>query len=138
MGMKVVVTGGSGFIGSHVVDALVEAGHEVTIVDHRVAPHRGDVAFEDVDLLDLSSVVAVTRAIDHVFHLGAVANVNYAHKYPVYSTALNVMEAARINAVGRVHLASSVWVYNGAPEGITADESVPFYLNGAGHLYTST
>src|SRR5262249_21156887 len=63
---------------------------------------------------------------------------------PVYSTALNVMgtvnvlEAARINAVGRVHLASSVWVYNGAPEGITADESVPFYLNGAGHLYTST
>src|SRR5262249_1584272 len=31
-----------------------------------------------------------------------------------------------------------VWVYNGAPEGITADESVPFYLNGAGHLYTST
>jgi UDP-glucose 4-epimerase len=144
MGKKVVVTGGSGFIGSHVVDALVEAGHEVTIVDHRVAPHRGDVAFEDVDLLDLSSVVAVTRAIDHVFHLGAVANVNYAHKYPVYSTALNVMgtvnvlEAARINAVGRVHLASSVWVYNGAPEGITADESVPFYLNGAGHLYTST
>ena len=144
MGMKVVVTGGSGFIGSHVVDALVEAGHEVTIVDHRVAPHREDVAFEDVDLLDLSSVVAVTRGIDHVFHLGAVANVNYAHKYPVYSTALNVMgtvnvlEAARVNGVGRVHLASSVWVYNGAPEGITADESVPFYLNGAGHLYTST
>jgi UDP-glucose 4-epimerase len=142
--MRVVVTGGSGFIGSHVVDVLVEAGHEVTIVDHRVPPHRADVGFEDVDLLDLSSVVAVTRGADHVFHLGAVANVNYANKYPVYSTALNVMgtvnvlEAARINGVGRVHLASSVWVYNGAPDGVTADESVPFYLNGAGHLYTST
>src|SRR5262245_54290923 len=144
MGRRVVVTGGSGFIGSHVVDVLVEAGHEVTIVDHRVPPHRADVGFEDVDLLDLSSVVAVTHGVDHVFHLGAVANVNYAHKYPVYSTALNVMgtvnvlEAARINGVGRVHLASSVWVYNGAPDGVTADESVPFYLNGAGHLYTST
>jgi UDP-glucose 4-epimerase len=144
MGKRVVVTGGSGFIGSHVVDVLVEAGHEVMIVDHRVPPHRADVGFEDVDLLDLSSVVAVTHGADHVFHLGAVANVNYAHKYPVYSTALNVMgtvnvlEAARINGVGRVHLASSVWVYNGAPDGVTADESVPFYLNGAGHLYTST
>lgn len=144
MRRKVLVTGGSGFIGSHVVDALVEAGHEVAIVDHRVPPHRGDVEFEDVDLLDLSSVVAVTRGVDHVFHLGAVSNVNYAYKYPVYSTALNVMgtvnvlEAARINGLERVHLASSVWVYNGAPDGVTADESVPFYLNGAGHLYTST
>ncbi len=88
MGKRVVVTGGSGFIGSHVVDVLVEAGHEVTIVDHRVPPHRGDVGFEDVDLLDLSSVVAVTRGVDHVFHLGAVANVNYANKYPVYTTGL--------------------------------------------------
>ena len=49
---------------------------------------------------------------------------------------VNVLEAARINGVGRVHLASTVWVYNGAPDGVTADESMPFYLNGAGHLYT--
>jgi len=144
MKCKVVVTGGSGFIGSHVTDALVEAGHDVTVVDHRVQPHRPDVAFEDIDLLDLSSVVAATRDADHVFHLGAIASVNYAYKYPVYSTALNVMgtvnvlEAARINGAARVYLASTVWVYNGAPDGVTADESVPFYLNGAGHLYTST
>lgn len=144
MRRKILVTGGSGFIGSHIVDVLVEAGHDVVVVDHRVPSHRPDVVFEDVDLLDLSSVVAVTRGVDHVFHLGAVANVNYAFKYPVYSTALNVMgtvnilEAARINGLERVHLASTVWVYNGAPDGVTADESVPFYLNGAGHLYTST
>lgn len=141
---KVVVTGGSGFIGSHVVDALVEAGHQVTVIDHRVRPHRDQIGFEDVDLMDLSSVLAATRGADHIFHLAAVSNVNYAHKYPVYTTALNVMgtahilEAARINGTQRVYLASTVWVYNGAPTGTPMDESVPFYLNGAGHIYTST
>jgi UDP-glucose 4-epimerase len=141
---KVVVTGGSGFIGSHVVDALVEAGHQVTVIDHRVRPHRFDVSFEDVDLMDLSSVLAATTGAEHLFHLGAVSNVNYAHKYPVYSVALNVMgtthvlEAARINGIQRVYLASTVWVYNGAPDGKPADETVPFYLEGAGHIYTST
>ncbi len=144
MGQKVIVTGGSGFIGSHVVDALVDAGHEVSVIDHRVRPHRSDVGFDDVDLLDLSSVLAATREVDHIFHLGAVSNVNYAFKYPVYTTALNVMgtanvlEAARINGVKRIHLASTVWVYNGAPNGVPADESVPFHLDGAGHIYTST
>ena len=145
MGQKVVVTGGSGFIGSHVVDALVEAGHQVTVMDHRVRPHRTDVGFEDVDLLDLSSVLVATRHAEHIFHLGAVANVNYAYKYPVYSTALNVMgtanvlEAARINGTKRVYLASTVWVYNGAPNTETpVDETVPFYLHGAGHIYTSS
>ena len=142
---KVVVTGGSGFIGSHVVDSLADAGHEITVIDHRVRPHRDDVQFEDVDLLDLSSVLAATRGAEHIFHLAAVSNVNYAYKYPVYSTALNVMgttnilESARVNGAERVHLASTVWVYNGAPEsGEAADESVPFHLNGAGHIYTST
>lgn len=144
MGSKVAVTGGSGFIGSHVVDALIDAGHDVTIIDHRVRPHRSDVQFEDVDLLDLSSVLEATREIDHIFHLGAVSNVNYAYKYPVYCTALNVLgttnvlEASRINGVQRVHLASTIWVYNGSPSELPANESVPFYLGGAGHIYTST
>src|SRR5260370_38861818 len=86
-----IVTGGSGFIGSHVVDALGDAGHQVTVVDHRVRPHRTDVGFEDVDLMDLSSVLAALRCPDHVFHLAAVSNVNYGFKYPVYTTALNAV-----------------------------------------------
>jgi UDP-glucose 4-epimerase len=141
---RVVVTGGSGFIGSHVVDALMDSGHDVTVIDHRVRPHRPDLAFEDVDLMDLSSVLAATKGAEHIFHLAAVSNVNYAYKYPVYSTALNVMgtthilEAARINGTQRVHLASTVWVYNGAPDGNPANETVPFYLEGAGHIYTSS
>ncbi len=141
---NVAVTGGSGFIGSHVVDALRDAGHEVTVVDHQVKPHRQDVRFENVDLMDLSSVLSAVRGAEHIFHLAAVSNVNYAFKYPVYTTALNivgtanVLEAARINGGARVYLASTVWVYNGAPNHQLLDESTPFYLNGAGHIYTST
>ena len=140
---NVVVTGGSGFIGSHVVDVMEEAGHDVTVLDHRVRPHRDDVRFEDVDLMDLSSVLAATRGAEHVFHLAAVSNVNYAFKYPVYTAALNVvgtanvLEAARVNGAKRVHLASTVWVYNGA-KAERVDETTPFYLDGAGHVYTST
>lgn len=141
---KVVVTGGSGFIGSHVVDALCDAGHQVTVLDHRVRPHRTDVGYEDIDVMDFSSVLAATRGAEHIFHLAAVSNVNYAYKYPVYTTAVNVlgtahiMDAARIHGVRRVYVASTVWVYNGAPNGKPADESVPFYLDGAGHIYTSS
>ncbi len=141
---KVIVTGGSGFIGSHVVDALMDVGHQVTVIDHRTRPHRQDVGFEDIDLMDMSSVLAATKEAEHIFHLAAVSNVNYAYKYPVYTTALNilgtthVLEAARINGVRRVYLASTVWVYNGTPNGEPLDESVPFYLNGAGHIYTSS
>ncbi len=141
---KAIVTGGSGFIGSHVVDALKDAGFEVTVVDYRVTPHRQDVNFENVDLMDLSSVLSATRGAQHIFHLAAVSNVNYAYKYPVYTTALNVvgtanvLEAARINDVSRVYLASTVWVYNGCPNNGTVNESTPFYLDGAGHIYTST
>ncbi len=141
---KVVVTGGSGFIGSHVVDALKDAGFDVTVVDYRVQPHRQDVEFENVDLMDLSSVLSACRGAEHIFHLAAVSNVNYAYKYPVYTTALNVvgtanvLEAARINGGARVYLASTVWVYNGCPNGRSLDEATPFYLDGAGHIYTST
>ena len=67
-----------------------------------------DVRFEDVDLMDFSSVLEATRGAEHLFHLAAVSNVNVAHKYPVYATGLNVMgtahalEAARRGAEGLI------------------------------------
>src|SRR5882762_5519136 len=103
--MKIAVTGGSGFIASHVVDHLIADGHDVVVIDHRVRPHREDVQFEDIDVLNLSAMIQATRGCEYIFHLAAVSNVNYAHKYPVYTIDLNVngttnvLEAARLNGI---------------------------------------
>ena len=142
--MKFAVTGGSGFIGSHVVDHLIAAGHEVVVIDHRVKPHRADVQFEDVDISNLSAVIQASKGCDHVFHLAAVSNVNYAYKYPVYTVELNItgttnlLEAARLNGIRRVFFASTVWVYTGTRGNGVLTEDEPFYLPEAGHIYTTS
>ena len=142
--MKIAVTGGSGFIASHVVDHLIADGHEVVVIDHRVRPHREDVQFEDIDVLNLSAMIQATRGCDYIFHLAAVSNVNYAHKYPVYTVDLNVngttnvLEAARLNSIKRVLFASTVWVYTGTRGNGSLTEDEPFHLPDAGHIYTSS
>ena len=141
--MKVGVTGGSGFIGSHVVDALIEAGHEVVVMDYHKAPHRDDVDYKDVDIVDTASVLNATAGLDVVFHLAAVSNVNYAFEQPVYTVQLNVggtanvLEAARHNRIKRVIFAGTVWTYSGTV-GEQVNEDSPIYMPGAGHVYTST
>ena len=142
--MKIAVTGGSGFIASHVVDHLLSAGHEVVVIDHRVRPHRDDVQFEDIDVLNLSALIRATAGCDFIFHLAAVSNVNYAHKYPVYTVDLNingtanVLEAARLNDVQRVFFASTVWIYTGTRGNGSLTEDEPFHLPDAGHIYTTS
>jgi UDP-glucose 4-epimerase len=142
--VRVAVTGGSGFIGSHVMDALVAAGHEVIAIDHRVRPHRADVHFEDVDILDLASLISAVKGLDAIYHLAAVSNVDHAFKYPVYTVNLNilgtthVLEAARLNSVPQVIFASTVWVYTGSRGDGELTEDSPFYAPDAGHVYTAT
>ncbi len=141
--MKIAVTGGSGFIGSHVVDRLHEAGHQVTVLDTR-PPHRRDVAYRDADVLDLAGLVRATSGCDVVFHLAAVSNVNDALADPVGTFELNVTgtgrvcEAARRNRVGRVVLASTVWVYASAPGEGPLTEDSPLSPQGTGHVYTAS
>ena len=141
--MKIAVTGGAGFIGSHVVDKLVEAGHEVQVLDYHVKPHRPDVGYADVDIVEFSSVLNATKGCDYIFHLAAVSNVNHAFAQPVYTTKLNavgtvnVLEAARHDGIRRVFFASTVWVYSGCRDNDVHEDS-PFHMPGAGHIYTST
>lgn len=140
--MRVAVTGGSGFIGSHVVDHCRAAGHETVVID-RAAPHRSDVDFRERDLLDEAALADAIRGCDTVFHLAAVSNVNVARERPVHTVELNilgtarVLEAARRNGVRRVVFASTVWVYSGCREECVSEET-PFHLAGAGHIYTSS
>ena len=141
--MKVGVTGGCGFIGSHVVDKLIDAHVDVRILDAVQRPHRDDVECVDVDIMDQDALNAATRGLDVVYHLAAVADVNNVVADPAGSVALNVLgtarvlEAARANSLRRVVLASTVWVY-GAARGERVDERSCFDVSATGHVYTTT
>ena len=141
--LRIAVTGGAGFIGSHVVDRLVDAGHDVTVLDIR-QPHRADVSFKWIDVSDADALTDVFSGIDVVFHLAGVANVNDAFERPLTTVDVNitgtanVWEAARRNQVRRTVLASTVWVYAGANGPGPFDEDTPFHVPHAGHIYTSS
>ncbi len=141
--MRVLVTGGSGFIGSHVVDKLRDAGHTPVIYDRVASPFhtKGDV---DTVLGELDDLAALERAMDGceaVMHLAAAADVNIVAKEPLDSEACNargtvtVLEAARQAGVERVVYASTIWVYTGE-SGQKVDEDSP--LGMPNHLYTAS
>lgn len=141
--MRSLVTGGSGFIGSHVVDALRAAEHDVVVFDREPPRHRLDVDFYAGDITDLTAMTEAMRGVDYVHHVAAVANVNHAFERPVDCVeinvlgSVNVLEAARRANVKRVLFASSVWVYNGASER-EVSEDTPLHMPGPGHVYTSS
>ena len=141
--MKIGVVGGSGFIGSHLVDKLVSSKHDVTVFDI-MKPHREDVAHIYIDITDLSrTTVALAGTFDVIYMLAAVADVNDAYRNPVETSQVNIMgvanvlEAAHRNNVGRLILASTIWVY-GLATADNVDEDTPLKLNSANHVYTSS
>jgi UDP-glucose 4-epimerase len=142
--MRTVVTGGCGFIGTHVVRRLLAAGHEVVVVDQHLGSAVGDVDYRRVDILNLDGLVDAMEGADAVFHLAAMADVDQILNAPLESTRVNVMgtacvlEAARQAEVSRFILASTVWVYGAAPdgEGAIAEEG-PLLPTAANHVYTA-
>ena len=144
--MRIGVTGGAGFIGSHVVDALAGAGHEVIVLDQK-GPHRLDVEHRAVDLMDLERFTAATCGLDVLFHLAAYADVNDVVRDPVGAIDLNVggtlraLEAAKANGIARFVLASSVWAYSShqpATPDATVDEEALMSIDINRHVYTTS
>ena len=141
--MRIGVIGGAGFSGSHVVDKLLDAGHDVTVFDI-MRPHRPDVRHVVADILDASrTTVALAGRYDALYLLAAISDVNDVFHIPVESAQVNIMavghvlEAARRTGAGRVILASTTWVYALAdPEEV--DEDTPLRLNRVNHVYTAS
>ncbi|HTK15277.1 MAG TPA: NAD-dependent epimerase/dehydratase family protein, partial [Acidimicrobiia bacterium] len=86
----IAVTRGAGFIGSHVVDALLAAGHEVRVIDQR-APMQPNVEWAEVDLLDQDALTDTLKGCGPVFHLAAMADVNQVIADPAESVAVTVL-----------------------------------------------
>ena len=141
--MRVLVTGGSGFIGSHVVDKLRDHGHEPVIYDLRRSPWHEDGTVDTVigSITDRAALEQAMVGCDAVAHLAAVADVNDVHAEPEDAEHVNargtaaVLEAARRAGVGRVVYASTIWVYSDT-ESAEVDENT--LLPPPSHLYTST
>jgi UDP-glucose 4-epimerase len=141
--LKVLVTGGSGFIGSHVVDVLLARGHEVVNFDRVQSPHHdlGAVPTAIGDATDTKALVAAMKGCEAVVHLAAMADVNDVQKDPEGAERANaratlaVLEAARRAGVKRVVYGSTIWVYSDCPE-TAVDEDTRFVM--PGHLYTAT
>ncbi len=143
--MKILVTGGSGFIGSHVVDILLKNNHEVLIYD--LEPPRYNQKCENIiaDVNDLSKLTEATKGFDIIYHMAAEANVNRFFDNPVVSnkntsdSTLTVLECARKNNIGRVLLSSTEWIYGtaeGSENGVITEETP--YAQNPDHLYTSS
>jgi UDP-glucose 4-epimerase len=139
-GSVVLVTGGSGFIGSHVVVALLAAGHRVRIYDARPSAQHPELLVM-ADLSDIGALTEAVRGCDAVIHLAAEADVNEVLADPVDAErrnsggTLHVLEAARRAHVRRVIYASTIWAYSDTPADVY-DESLA--LCPPAHLYTST
>jgi len=134
---KVLVTGAAGFIGSHLVDRLVEEGAEVVAIDNlkdgylsNLAQHSNEIEFHKTDVRELEALKKVMEDVDVVFHLAANANVPYSVENPMYdfeSNALgtfNVLKSSLDLGVESVIYASSAAVY-GEPVYVPMDEKHP-------------
>jgi UDP-glucose 4-epimerase len=134
--MKTLVTGGAGFIGSHVVDTYINAGHAVVVVDNLATGRRENLnpaaGFYEVDIRDekLAEVFAQERP-DVVNHHAAQASVPLSVARPGYDAgvnilgSLNLLEQARRHGVQRVIYASTGGAVYGEPQYLPCDEAHP-------------
>ena len=135
MSRKVIVTGGAGFIGSHLVDRLLQLGHQVLVIDDLSFGRREYLPLEaDFVLLDVRDEKIKPAIKDYgpqvIYHLAAQKNVRTSLEHPAHDAdinirgSLNVLEAALSSGVGRFIFASTSGIY-GETEVLPTPEEVP-------------
>ena len=141
--MRVLVTGGAGFIGSHVVDRLQARGHQPRILDRIPSPHHGSELDTVLgDICDPDTVSQAVAGCDAVVHLAAMADVDEVATDPARADLVNVsgtqvlLDAAREAGTTRFVYASTIWVYGDAAGPEAVDEDTPLGL--PKHFYTAT
>ncbi len=133
--MRVLITGGAGFLGSELANRLVELGYQVRVLDDLSAGDPGRlnerVLFTRGDVRDIPRLWTVLRDVDCVYHLAARVSVPESVLYPVEYNAVNVggtvslMTAARDAQVKRVVLASSGTVYGEQAQQPISETAIP-------------
>ena len=138
--MRYIVTGGAGFIGSHITRTLVERGHEVTVIDNFSSGKQeniqglrstGQVTLVEGSITDLDLLKGNFEGADGVFHEAAIISVPWSVEHPQETAAVNVMGtlnvlvAARDCGVKKVVVASSSAVYGDNPELPKREEMLP-------------
>lgn len=116
---KILVIGGSGFVGSHTADALSDAGYEVTIFDKFVSKwKRKDQKMIIGDMMDDKSILAAMKNKKYVYHFGGIADIGEADKKPYETISLNVMGimksilACKKTGVDRFLFGSTIYVFS--------------------------
>ena len=149
---KYFVTGGAGFIGSHLVDKLLAEGHEVTVYDNLISGKRENVQqhqndrhfhFIEADMLDFDTLKKSMKGNDCVWHLGANTDIPTGNRITELDlknctiATHSVLEAMRSNGINKILFSSSACVY-GDTLRIALDETfgplLPINLYGAGKL----
>tara|TARA_B100000959_G_scaffold227847_1_gene242925 strand:+ start:502 stop:1404 length:903 start_codon:yes stop_codon:yes gene_type:complete len=120
---KCLVTGGCGFIGGHIVDRLVDEGHEVRVIDNYSAEcndnfhHNARAIYHNLDICDYSKILPCFQDIEYVFHLAAQARIMVCLEYPSracetnFLGTCNVLEASRTSQAKRVVYSSTSSAY---------------------------
>ena len=119
MNTKVLVIGGSGFLGSHVADELTSAGHDVTIYDKKESPYlQKNQRMIIGDILDTQKLQQSIKEVDIVYHFAGIADILTAQENPVDTVRNNILATAYIlefckqSNIDRFVFSSSIYVYS--------------------------